>query len=441
MSQKLQAIRSADQTNENAAPHRMTTKLQAIRGMEDILPEVSPLWERLEDACREVFRQYGYRNIRTPIVEPTALFVRGLGEVTDIVEKEMYTFPDRNDDSLTLRPEATAGIVRAAIEHNFLYNGPMRVWTAGPMFRYERPQKGRQRQFHQYDVEALGFEGPDVDAEQMVLLARLWKALGIGPVALHVNSIGDAADRLAHREKLIAYFEGHAALLDEDAKRRLHTNPLRILDSKNPAMQAMIEGAPKLLDHLGEGASRHFEAVQSLLAQAGVEFTVNPRLVRGMDYYNRTVFEWVTDRIGAQSTIAGGGRYDGLFEMLGGKPTPACGFGMGMERVILTMQAFGATAAQSPHAFVVHAGEGASREAWRLGERLRDAGLACVLGAGGSFKSQMKKADASGAPFAIILGDDEIAAGKLTLKPLRGDGEQQLVTPEEALRRLGEAAR
>jgi histidyl-tRNA synthetase len=417
----------------------MSQKIQAIRGMEDILPEASPLWEKLEDACREVFRQYGYRNIRTPIVEPTALFIRGIGEVTDIVEKEMYTFDDRNGDSLTLRPEATAGIVRAAIEHNFLYNGPMRVWTAGPMFRYERPQKGRQRQFHQYDVEALGFEGPDVDAEQIAMLARLWKALGIGPIALHVNSIGDAADRQAHREKLIAYFSRHEELLDEDAKRRLHANPLRILDSKNPAMQAMIEGAPKLLDHLGEGAARHFEETKRLLAEAGVAFTVNPRLVRGMDYYNRTVFEWITDRIGAQSTIAGGGRYDGLFAMLGGKPTPACGFGLGMERIILTMQAFGRTATQEPHAFLVHAGEAASREAWRLAEAIRDAGLSCVLGAGGSFKSQMKKADASAAPFAIILGDDEVAAGKVTLKPLRGGGEQVLLTPGEAIERLGRA--
>ena len=417
----------------------MSNKIQAIRGMEDILPEASPLWEKLEDACREVFRQYGYRNIRTPIVEPTALFIRGIGEVTDIVEKEMYTFDDRNGDSLTLRPEATAGIVRAAIEHNFLYNGPMRVWTAGPMFRYERPQKGRQRQFHQYDVEALGFEGPDVDAEQIVMLARLWKALGIGPIQLHVNSIGDAADRQAHRDKLIAYFSRHEALLDEDAKRRLHSNPLRILDSKNPAMQAMIEEAPRLLDHLGEGAARHFEETKRLLAEAGVAFTVNPRLVRGMDYYNRTVFEWVTDRIGAQSTIAGGGRYDGLFAMLGGKPTPACGFGLGMERIILTMQAFGRTAAQEPHAFLVHAGEAASREAWRLAEAIRDAGLSCVLGAGGSFKSQMKKADASAAPFAIILGDDEVAAGKVTLKPLRGGGEQVLLSPAEAIARLATA--
>jgi histidyl-tRNA synthetase len=414
----------------------MSQKIQAIRGMEDILPDATPLWERLEDACRDVFRQYGYRNIRTPLVEPTGLFVRSIGEVTDIVEKEMYTFPDRNGESLTLRPEATAGIVRAAIEHNFLYNGPMRVWTAGPMFRYERPQKGRQRQFYQYDVEALGYEGPDVDAEQIVLLARLWKELGVGPLSLQLNSIGDAADRLAHREKLVAHFQAHAELLDEDAKRRLHSNPLRILDSKNPAMQPMIDAAPRLLDHLGEGAARHFEETKRLLAEAGVEFTVNARLVRGMDYYNRTVFEWVSDRIGAQSTIAGGGRYDGLFEMLGGKPTPACGFGLGMERTILTMQACGRTAAQEPDAFVVHAGEAASREAWRVGERLRDAGLSCVLGAGGSFKSQMKKADASGARFAIILGDDEVAAGKLTLKPLRGEGEQCLVTPEEALSRL-----
>ena len=418
----------------------MTSKIQAIRGMEDVLPDASPLWEKLEDACRAVFRQYGYANIRTPIVEPTALFVRGLGEVTDIVEKEMYTFGDRNDESLALRPEATAGIVRAAIEHNFLYNGPMRVWTSGPMFRYERPQKGRQRQFHQYDVEALGFGGPDVDAEQIVMLARLWKRLGIGPIELHVNSIGDAADRKAHREKLIAYFERHADLLDEDAKRRLHSNPLRILDSKSPAMQSMIDAAPKLLDHLGEAPARHFEAVQRLLREAGVAFTVNPRLVRGLDYYNRTVFEWLTDRIGAQSTITGGGRYDGLFEQLGGKPTPATGFGLGVERVLLAMQAFGVTAAREPDAFIVHAGEAAALEAWRVAERLRDAGHEVVLGGQGSFKSQMKKADGSGARFAIILGDDEVAAGKVTLKPLRAPGEQHLLGLEEAAARLSAAA-
>ena len=286
----------------------MTPKLQAIRGMEDVLPDESPLWERLEEACRRVFRRYGYRNIRTPIVEPTALFVRGIGEATDIVEKEMYVFEDRNGESLALRPEATAGIVRSAIEHNFLYNGPMRVWTSGPMFRYERPQKGRQRQFHQFDVEALGFEGPDVDAEQVAMLARLWKELGLEGVELHVNSIADAADRRAHREKLVAYFEKHAGILDEDAKRRLNSNPLRILDSKNPAMQEMIEGAPRLLDYLGEGAAAHFEQVKWLLGQSGIAYTVNPRLVRGLDYYNRTVFEFVAPGIGAQSTIAGGGR-------------------------------------------------------------------------------------------------------------------------------------
>jgi histidyl-tRNA synthetase len=403
----------------------MMQKLQAIRGMEDVLPDASPLWEKLEDACREVFRQYGYANMRTPIVEPTALFVRSIGEATDIVEKEMYTFPDRNDESLTLRPEATAGIVRAAIEHNLLYNGPLRVWTAGPMFRYERPQKGRQRQFHQYDVEALGFEGPDVDAEQIVMLARLWKALGIGPITLHINSIGDAADRKAHRAKLVAYFEKNASVLDADAQKRLHTNPLRILDSKNPAMQAMIDDAPQLLDHLGDRAAAHFNEVLALLNEAGVSFTVNPRLVRGMDYYNRTVFEWVTERIGAQSTITGGGRYDGLFEQLGGKPTPACGFAIGIERVLLTMQAFDVAAAAQPDAFVAFAGEAAAREAWKASERLRDAGLAVVLGAGGSFKSQMKKADASGARYAVILGDAEVASGRVSLKPLRGQGEQQ----------------
>jgi len=411
----------------------VSARLQAIRGMEDVLPDASPLWERLEDACRTVFRSYGYRNIRTPIVEPTSLFVRGIGEATDIVEKEMYVFEDRNGESLALRPEATAGIVRAAIEHNFLYNGPMRVWTTGPMFRYERPQKGRQRQFHQFDVEALGFEGPDVDAEQIVLLSRLWKALGIEGAELHVNSIGDAADRKVHREKLIAHFEKHAGLLDEDAKRRLHTNPLRILDSKNPVMQDMIEGAPRLIDHIGEAAAEHFESLKVLLEDAGVGYTVNPRLVRGLDYYNRSVFEWVSPDIGAQSTIAGGGRYDALFEQLGGKPTPACGFGMGVERVLLTMQAAGATAGPDVDVFVVHAGEGADRIAWKLAEDWRDAGRNVVMGTGGSFKSQMKKADASGARYAVIIGADEVASRCVTLKPLRGGGEQKTLPAPQAL--------
>ena len=411
----------------------MSNKIQAIRGMEDVLPEATPLWERLEDACRETCRQYGYRSIRTPMVEPTALFVRGIGEATDIVEKEMYVFDDRNGESMALRPEATAGIVRAAIEHNFLYNGPMRVWTMGPMFRYERPQKGRQRQFHQFDVEALGFEGPDVDAEQIVLLRRLWQALGIDAVELHINTIGDAADRKAYREKLVAYFGKHQGELDEDSKRRLGSNPMRILDSKNPAMQSMIEGAPRLLDQVGDAAAEHFEGLKVLLDAAGVAYTVNPRLVRGLDYYNRTVFEWVTDKIGAQSTIAGGGRYDGLFEQLGGKATPACGFGMGMERVILTMQASKVSAAPSVDVFVVHSGEEAQLVAWRLAEDWRNAGKRVVLGGGGSFKSQMKKADASGARYAVIIGDDEVSAKSVTLKPLRGDGQQRLMSPKEAL--------
>jgi histidyl-tRNA synthetase len=414
----------------------MTAKVQGIRGMEDVLPDHTALWQKFEDATRRVFELYGYRNIRTPIVEPTALFVRGLGEVTDIVEKEMYTFEDRNGESLSLRPEATAGIVRSAIEHNFLYNGAMRVWTVGPMFRYERPQKGRQREFHQFDVEALGFEGPDVDAEQIVMLARLWGAVGIPGVELHINSIGDAADRKAHRAKLVAYFEKHRSELDEDSERRLATNPLRILDSKNPAMQSMIEGAPRLVDQLGDAAAEHFAGLRALLDAAGVPYTVNPRLVRGLDYYNRSVFEFISGAIGAQSTIAGGGRYDALFAELGGKPTPACGFGMGIERAVLAMQAAKVEAPSGPDAFVVHAGEGAEVMAWRISEQMRDAGLAVVLGAGGSFKSQMKKADASGARFAVILGDAEVQSGQVSLKPLRSEGSQQLLPLAEAINEM-----
>ena len=410
--------------------------------MEDVLPDRTPLWQKLEDAARSVFERYGYSNIRTPIVEPTALFVRGIGEATDIVEKEMYSFSmdsarsstmDRSGESLSLRPEATAGIVRAAIEHNILYNGPMRVWTSGPMFRYERPQKGRYRQFHQFDVEALGFAGPDVDVEQIAMLSRLWRELGIEGVELHVNSIGDSADRAAHRAKLVEYFERHEAILDEDSRRRLVANPLRILDSKNPAMQEMIEGAPRLVDHLGSEAAAHFEALQALLAAAGIAFTVNPRLVRGLDYYNRTVFEFVVPGIAAQATIAGGGRYDALFEHLGGRATPACGFGMGVERVLLAVDAAGAEAPPSLDVFVVHSGAGAEAAAWQLAERWRDAGRRVMLGAGGSFKSQMKKADASGARFAAIIGEDEAATRRVTLKPLRGGGEQRTLDTGEAL--------
>jgi histidyl-tRNA synthetase len=421
----------------NVARSARNRTLQAVRGMNDVLPDEAALWEQFEDAARGVFAQYGYRNLRVPLVEPTALFVRGIGEHTDIVEKEMYTFEDKlNGESLTLRPEATAGIVRAAIDHNLLYDRPLRVWTSGPMFRHERPQKGRYRQFYQLDVEALGFPGPDVDAEQIIMLARLWRVLGLANVRLYVNSIGDPAERHAHRAALIAYFESHAATLDADAKRRLHLNPLRILDSKNPAMQPMIAGAPKLLDRLGEASRAHFEALQALLAEAGIAFEVNPRLVRGLDYYNRTVFEWVTDALGAQGTLAGGGRYDGLFEQLGGKPAPACGFGLGIERMILLMREQGAPSVAAPDAYIVHAGAAAAPLARRVAEQLRDAGHAVTLHAGGgSFKSQMKGADASGALYALIIGDEEAARQSVAIKPLRG-GEQFTVAAAELAARF-----
>ncbi len=423
----------------------MANALQAVRGMNDVLPDEAALWERFEDTARAVLAQYGYRNLRIPIVESTALFVRGIGEFTDVVEKEMYTFEDKlNGDSLTLRPEATAGIVRATIEHNLTYDRPQRVWTSGPMFRHERPQKGRYRQFHQLDVEALGFEGPDADAEQMVMLARLWKALGLTGIELQINSIGNANERLAHRTQLIDWFEQHADLLDADAKRRLHVNPLRILDSKNPVMQPMLEAAPKLVEFIEDTSLAHFEALQSLLSDAGLSFTINPRLVRGLDYYNRTVFEWVAsgDELGAQGTVAGGGRYDSLFELLGGKPNFACGFGLGIERMILLMAAGGNTAAPSPLAYVVHVGAAAAPLARRVAETLRDEGHQIVVNAGGgSFKSQMKKADACGARYALIVGDDEAATGIVAIKPLRMQGEQKAVAERDVPASLAAATR
>ena len=365
----------------------------------------------------------------SPVVEPTALFVRGIGAVTDIVEKEMYSFVDSmNGDALTLRPEATAGIVRAAIEHNLLYNGPQRVWTAGPMFRHERPQKGRYRQFYQFDVEALGYDGPDVDAEQIVMLARLWRQLGLDGTTLQLNSIGDAEERRVHREQLVAHFATNEPMLDSDSKRRLHSNPLRILDSKNPAMQDLIESAPQLLDLLGDASRAHFEGLQALLADAGVAYAINPRLVRGMDYYNRTVFEFITDIGGTPLTITGGGRYDGLFSQLGGKPTPATGFGMGMERVILGLQERGVRPALALDAYVIHAGAGTARVANRAAELLRGARRTVIVHAGGSsFKSQMKKADASGALYALIVGEDEASTNEIGIKPLRVAGEQRRV--------------
>ncbi len=418
----------------------MNQKFQSIKGFYDILPEATPLWFKLEDTARRVLAQYGYINIRLPLVETTDLFVRSVGEHTDIVEKEMYAWVDAlNGDKLTLRPEGTAGCVRAVVQHSLTYNGPQRLWYSGAMFRHENVQKGRQRQFHQIGVEAFGFESPDVDAEQIVLLARLWSELGIQDVELQINSIGDAHERAAYRNTLIAYFEQHAELLDEDAKRRLHTNPLRILDSKNPCMQAMCEAAPKLMDCLGESSRTHFEKLCQLLSDAGVAYSINHRLVRGLDYYNRTVFEWVTTKLGAQGTIAAGGRYDALVERLGGESAPACGFGIGLERVILLMQEYGATATDSPDMYLVNVGELAEKQAFSAAETLRSAGFSVVLHAGGgSFKSQMKKADRSGARYAAILGDDEAAANEISLKPLLQAGEQVRCKLTDVARRIGE---
>ena len=417
----------------------MNQKFQSIKGFYDILPEATPLWFKLEDTARQILISYGYNNIRLPIVEPTDLFVRSVGEHTDIVEKEMYAWTDAlNGDKLTLRPEGTAGCVRAVIESNLTYNGPVRLWYSGAMFRHENVQKGRQRQFHQIGAEAFGFESAQVDAEQIVLLARLWEALGIKDVELQINSIGDADERLAYRKTLIAYFEQHADLLDEDAKRRLQTNPLRILDTKNPRMQAMCEAAPRLMDCLGDVTRTHFEKLCQLLESAGIAYTINHRLVRGLDYYNRTVFEWVTTKLGAQGTIAAGGRYDELVERLGGSATPACGFGIGLERVFLLMQEYGVTASNSPDVYLVNVGELAEKQAFTAAEGLRNLGYSVVLNAGGgSFKSQMKRADRSGAKYAAILGDDEVAAGEISLKPLLEKGEQIRCKLSEVAQYLG----
>jgi histidyl-tRNA synthetase len=397
-------------------------KLAAVRGMNDLLPADAPLWETFEARAIDVLRAYGYQQIRTPIVEHTALFTRGIGEVTDIVEKEMYSFVDQlNGENLTLRPEATASVVRACIEHNLLYDAPRRLWYMGPMFRHERPQRGRYRQFHQVGAEALGFAGPDVDAEQILLLRRLWETLEIGPVRLELNSLGDGEERGRHRAALVAYFESNLDLLDADARRRLHSNPLRILDTKNPAMQALVAEAPRITDYLGAASRAHFERLQELLSAGGVGFSINPRLVRGLDYYNLTVYEWITDRLGAQGTICGGGRYDPLIEMLGGKPAPSCGFAIGVERVIELLRE-GRQAGGQPvcDVYVLHQGGGTYLAALRAAEQLRDAGLEVILHAGeASLKSQMKRADASGAEYAVIVGEAEAAEGKAMVKALR----------------------
>lgn len=406
----------------------MSQTLQAVRGMNDILPEEAAFWELFEDTVRTWLKGYGYKPIRMPIVEPTPLFKRAIGEVTDIVEKEMYSFVDAlNGEALTLRPEGTAGCVRAVIEHNLAARQTQRLYYIGQMFRHERPQKGRYRQFHQVGVETFGIAGPDIDAELILMGARLWADLGLDGIELQINSLGQPSERAEHRAALIAYLEQHVEVLDEDAKRRLYTNPLRILDTKNPALQDICAAAPKLIDFLGAESLAHFDGVQQVLRDAGQPFTINPRLVRGLDYYNLTVFEWVTDKLGAQGTVCAGGRYDGLVEQLGGKPTAACGFAMGVERLIaLIKDSGGAPAEPAPDVYVVHQGEAAGRMAFRVAEGLRDQGLDVLLHCGGgSFKSQMKKADGSGAAFAVIIGDDEAATGEAQLKALREEGVAQ----------------
>ncbi len=422
----------------------MSKTIQAVRGMNDILPGEAQLWESFDEAVRGWLRAYGYQPIRMPIVEPTPLFARAIGAVTDIVEKEMYSFVDAlNGEALTLRPEGTASCARAVLQHSLLHAGAQRLWYSGPMFRHERPQKGRYRQFHQFGIEAFGFAGPDIDAEQIVMCARLWDEMGLTGIRLEINSLGSAEERQRHRAKLIAYLESHQEALDTEARRRLHSNPLRILDSKNPHMQELIEGAPRLIDFLGEDSLAHFNGVQDLLKEAGIPYRINPRLVRGLDYYNLTVFEWVTDKLGAQGTVCAGGRYDGLLEQLGGKPAPACGFAMGVERLIaLLIEEHGDEAEQAAHGapdvYIVHQGELALRPAFRLAEELRGAGFDVHFHCGGgSFKSQMKRADASGAPLAVIIGDDEAREGSASLKPLREETPQKRVLLGQLAEEIG----
>lgn len=406
----------------------MAEKLSAVKGMNDIAPPVSAHWEWLEETLRSLMRRYGYRNVRTPIVEPTALFVRGLGEVTDIVEKEMYSFEDRlNGEQLTLRPEATAGVVRAAVEHSMLYDGGKRLYYMGPMFRHERPQRGRYRQFHQFGAEALGFAGPDVDVELIVMACDLWRELGLAGIELEINSLGQPAERLAHRQALIAYLEAHADQLDEDARRRLHSNPLRILDTKNPAMQELVNAAPRLMDHLGEASLDHFNRLRALLDAQGIGYRINPRLVRGMDYYNLSVFEFVTTQLGSQGTVCAGGRYDGLFEQIGGKAAPAVGWALGMERILELLKEQGRLPEPAaPDVYAVIPDAGALSVAMPLLRELRAAGVAVAMHAGGadgmgSMKSQFKKADASGARHALVFGAQELAQGMVAVKSLRGE--------------------
>lgn len=420
----------------------MAKQIQAIRGMNDCLPEQTPAWQQAEAVLRDLMRAYGYAEVRMPIMEVTGLFKRAIGEVTDVVEKEMYTFDDRNGDSMTLRPEGTAGCVRAGIEHGLLYNQERRMWYMGPMFRYERPQKGRYRQFHQFGVEVFGLQGPDIDAELIMLTARLWKTLGVSEhLVLQLNSLGQPEERAEYRQALVAYLEQHKDQLDEDSQRRLYTNPLRVLDSKNQQVQALLQDAPVLGDYFGEQTQAHFEGLKALLTSAGIDFEINPRLVRGLDYYNLTVFEWVTESLGAQGTVCGGGRYDGLVEQLGGQATPAVGFAMGMERLVLLLDTLNQLDAQPALADVYLAmmGDSSQVAGFALAEQLRDQlpGLRVMSHCGGgNFKKQLKRADKSGAGIALILGEDEIARGEVTVKYLRGQGEQQTLAVNDMIEQL-----
>jgi histidyl-tRNA synthetase len=410
--------------------------------MSDILPSEIAHWQRLETVAREVLEAYGYEEMRVPVVEQTDLFKRSIGEFTDIVEKEMYTFIDKGGESLTLRPEATAGMVRAAISNGITHNQRLRVWSMGPMFRHEKPQKGRYRQFHQIDVEAFGYPGPDVDAELILIGARLWKRLGIGSVRLEVNSLGTPESRKVYRDQLVQYLRKHESALDEDSRRRLGGNPLRILDSKNPSMRALIDAAPLITDHLDAESRLHFEALCAHLDAAGIRYRINPRLVRGRDYYTRTVFEWLTDALGAQDAVCSGGRYDGLFAQLGGESTPAIGWAMGQERVVALMaQVQNSTALAPPHIFLVVVGERAESAGLRLAEQLRDAhpGLRIHTNVGGgNFKAQFRRADRSGAQIALILGEDEMQHGLVAVKPLRSEGEQVQCAQDALASRIGE---
>lgn len=414
----------------------MVRSIQAVRGMNDVLPDQEHIWDYFEQTVRKWMVAYGYKNIRMPIVEHTDLFVRSIGEATDIVEKEMYTFLDHlNGESLTLRPEGTASCVRAALEHNLLYSGPQRLYYSGPMFRHERPQKGRYRQFHQVGVEAIGYLGADIDAELIVMCADLWKRFGISDVCLQISSLGSIESRKSHRYKLIEYLEKNLHYLDEDARRRLYKNPLRILDSKNPDMKKVINDAPGILESLDTDSLKHFEELQNILTNQGIKFKINPRLVRGLDYYNRTVFEWVTDRLGAQGTICAGGRYDNLIEQIGGKSMPACGFAMGVERLLEMIVKCGNEISVSvPDAYVIHQGKNTDCPAWEAVSYLRDQGLNVILHCGGgNFKTQMKKADNSGARFAVIIGEDEVKDKVISIKSLRKDVSQVKIGLSEAL--------